>query len=315
MSASARIFQTVGATMLAITLSTHGYEASASHGTFGNNLPDRDCTWENANGTWPAQINVRHLGANSTIPTGVTDLTPVNWPGQTTQGGHVYSFQQRMSAAVTHINTQIPNTGAGQQSGFNLVWHAGVWAGNINQTTNVVGVYYNDTGNVNVIVPSEAGRRMAARPGPGGNATCEHGADTGTRILAGWVKMSRYSHWHTAEVRTAWESCPRRTSPGDPTYTYLCSKNHDFQSVFTHEVMHTYGLGHAQFSTAGTGDGHCTTPTRAIAGGNPSVRPTDPAMTCANTNNIYLFTTARRNYSHIHNYDRLAINRQLRDQM
>lgn len=81
--------------------------------------------------------------------------------------------------------------------------------------------------------------------------------------------MATYNHWHTAEVRTQWEQCLTRNSSGP----YLCRKDVDFQSVFSHELTHVLGFGHAQQVSGGTSEANCTSPTVTRTGGNPAVRP------------------------------------------
>jgi hypothetical protein len=130
--------------------------------------------------------------------------------------------------------------------------------------------------------------------------------------MSAWVWMESYDHWHTAEVRGEWEDCTFRTTR---TANYLCSKDWDFQSTFTHEINHTLGLGHSQDIAGGVDDGHCVHPTRRIPNGNPEYRLSDPAMTCQAYRNRSEFTTARRTLFHLHDNIRHALDRQMRSQL
>lgn len=109
-----------------------------------------------------------------------------------------------------------------------------------------------------------------------------------------------------------WENCLTRTARAD---NYLCSKNWDFQSTYTHEMLHILGLGHAQDVTGGNALGRCDAPMVTRHGGNPAVRVSDPAMTCAQTDPPYLFTTARRTYAHGNAYDTDALLLQMRNRI
>lgn len=284
-----------------------------SHTTYTGALVATDCTWESNAGNW---FNITIHLADRLTPRPTTTLIPRDWPGAVTHEGRVYDFRARMEAARQELNLVLPSTG----SGIQLSKGSDPWRGNINDPalTNVIAVFYHDRNDADIgtLVPNEFVATIGARAG--GDTTCQN--DNGTRrtdsrILRGYVRVNEYQHWHTAQVRTDWENCLTRTNPA---VSYLCSKDHDLQSSYSHELVHL--LGHTRHpedvSNAAVADAHCVTPTRTVVGGVPSTRVTDPAMICpAGVNTNYRFTTARRTLAHLHDYDRLGLFRQMRDQL
>lgn len=83
---------------------------------------------------------------------------------------------------------------------------------------------------------------------------CVTHADNNGTILGGTLRMNPRADWYTAPNRGTWETnCAALGS-------YSCARDEDFQSAFSHEMFHSFGLvhpgtvdaHHGQGSTGGT---------------------------------------------------------------
>ncbi len=246
-----------------------------------------------------------------------------NFPPGVVRQGRSYSFINRINDATNMWNAAAQRTDAGLD-GFDTAVVDNNYGGGF--TDGNVTVHYFDAPDVpndwppgDGIGPAWPNRnvpvaRTTLELRPGGNEVCEYSGATDTRIALSNIYLPVYSHWHTAKIRGAWEQCVRREQNGPDGY--LCHKSRDLQSVVSHEMGHSLGMGHPSRATAGRSAGrywaHCDRTTDFGTGFVPRYRFTDRSIMCAGGQD---FTTARRTISHLHNYDRVMLNHQMRDQL
>lgn len=104
--------------------STTQSASSSPHAPAAAPYPDRTCTWQLDNGLWPSTLNVWYANSQTARPSG-TSWVRTNFAPSSTRDGRIYSFFSRMSEAVSHLNTKMASTGAGERSGFDLTYQGG----------------------------------------------------------------------------------------------------------------------------------------------------------------------------------------------
>lgn len=317
--------------LVAATLMTETPQATAhdsddpSTGTFNTStalsgyLPDKDCTWERNGGSWNFNVTVRIADGSHAPPDSGPVVIP--FPSDRFYEGRLYSFIDRIQSAVVTFNSAFNSTHAGGQS-FDYFNGSSSYSGDGRVTDSVTVYYYNPTQNGVEDEPGDGGGTRYWQNGtpaaiwvtaarPGGDDECRHEGATNTRIVRAQVYLPQYQYWHTASVRGSWENCQQKT---DPSVSYLCSKDHDFQSTAAHEIGHTFGLGHPKDATHGGKSkwAHCDAPNwDKGAGFSPRYRRVDQSVMCPRGK----YSTAKRTVAHLHKYDEETIERQLRDQL